>query len=162
LRTQDRQSYERDKTPEEQIIVETVLQCLPAFIEEYRGSPVARLSPDVIHILDRDNLTETEREELVEEGMGGGYVFQEQRAVIIPDDRSKLKTAERIVHELMHFESFTSFESPSSAVPPNKQYGPPIEIGDTELLPRRIGLSIFDKTHGKRFFTILMRRLFKS
>jgi len=152
FKNQEPQSYERDKTPEEQAIISAVLRYLPEFIEEHGGTPVAQMGEDVIHVLDQTKLTKQEQEELAADGVAGGYLFHQQQAMVVPDAHSRLKTAERIVHELMHFESFVSLEVPSSQLSPRDQHGTTLRVKETELFPRRIGLSIFDKTHAMRFF----------
>lgn len=154
LRHQRFEEYERKKTPEETMIIDAVLRHLPEFVAQYGGTPVADIPPEVVHILDEGKLTEEERVELAEKGTAGGYLLHRQQAVVVPHQHSRLKTAERITHELMHLESFASFDLPSSmeGMRTEKQRGPGITVGKSELFPRRIGLSVFDETHGTRFF----------
>ena len=154
LQHQRFEEYERKKTPKEAMIIDAVLRYLPEFIAQYGGTPVADVPPEVIHILDEGKLTEEERVELAEEGTAGGYLPHRQQAIVVPHQHSRLKTTERITHELMHLESFSSFDLPSNmeGTRTAKQGGPGITVGESELFPRRIGLSVFDETHGTRFF----------
>jgi hypothetical protein len=152
LKRQKFQEWERRKTPEETMIIGAVLRHLPEFIAHYGGTPVVNIDPDVIHILDEGKLTEQERAELSMESTAGGYLPHKQQAVVVPHKYSRLKTAERLTHELMHLESFASLDHPSRKTRNEEQRGPSVTVLKSKLFPRRIGLSIFDKTHGIRFF----------
>lgn len=71
-----------------------------------------------------------------------------QAAFVVPD-ASRLRPAETIVHDLMHFSSFTSLSLVGGELP--EVAPPPILAGDKALLVRRIGLNIFNEANTRRF-----------
>jgi hypothetical protein len=64
--------------------------------------------------------------------------------IVLPEKDSLLTTAQRIVHEVVHVESFLSFTADA-----RPQLGQPEK---TILHPRRIGLGVFNDEQTKRFF----------
>ncbi len=109
--------------------------------------PVANLGPEHIHIVDESKLSE-EQQKLIQNERGW-YLATYQAAFVVPD-ASRLRTAEAIVHELMHFSSFTSLSLLGSELPEGTP--PAMRAGEERLLVRRIGLNMFDDLNAKRFF----------
>jgi hypothetical protein len=138
--------YEREKNEAEDEIIRDVLARLPDFIREFGGMPIANLGSEHIHIVDESKLSE-EHQKLIQHERGW-YLATYQAAFVVPD-ASRLRTAEAIVHELMHFSSFTSLSLVGGELPEGAP--PPIRAGDKALLVRRIGLNIFNEANTRRF-----------
>lgn len=144
LADQEHQAYERKGTPAEREIIAGVLDAMPGFVRDYGGRPVENLSETDVHFVDEARISE-EHLKLLLAGTAGFYDFRRQRLVILPDKTSLLTTAQRIVHEVLHMESFLSLTAETET------------DGDGEkdkilLHARRVGLSVFDDAHAKRFF----------
>lgn len=148
LKNNARTEIERDKTPAEREIVNHVIASLPRFVEHYGLLPVKGISEDAVHILDREKLAEQDRADLASWDVGGWYDVAHQR-VFVMSGESALRTAERVVHELLHLESATTLKADQrleGTVPTIA------EFRRRKLYPRRIGFSVFDKTGKTRFF----------
>jgi hypothetical protein len=100
------ESFEKEKSPEEFEIIKSTLEKMPEFVERYGGAPVP-LRPEHIHILDVGQLDE-ERKKEMEKSKEGGFYLPNHQSIGIFSHESKLKEAERIVHEALHFNSFQS------------------------------------------------------
>jgi len=142
LRDQPVSSFERAKTPDELAIVDGLLQHIPEFVTSYGAMPVTGLSAANFHFVDAGRLPNEERDRIAQANIGGLYDFRKQSAAIVPDDRSLLVTTQRVLHELLHFESFTALQATPDAA---------AATGATSV-PRRIGFSVFNKAHTRRFF----------
>ena len=140
IKNQDFHWYERKKTSEELMTIEEVLIDLPSFVQEYGGRPLSSLTPEIVHIIDIPTLSTSQRETLELSTEVGWYLSLTQEVMVIPNDASLLSTAHRIVHELMHLESYTSLQ---------------VQNESNELVPRRIGLSVLDRAGKKRYFKYL-------
>jgi hypothetical protein len=92
--------YERQKNAVETEIIRDVLARLPQFIEEFGGTPIRDLDQHNIHIIEESKLSGEQRNLI--QGERGWYLAAHQAAFVVPD-ASRLRTAETIVHELMHF-----------------------------------------------------------
>ncbi|MHB1956170.1 MAG: hypothetical protein ACYCOU_20770 [Sulfobacillus sp.] len=145
LKDQQFESYEREKTPQEREVIRGILRSIPEFVRAYGGRPIDQLSEANIHLVDETLVPEQRRKALLEDDdVAGLYDFRLQRAVVLPDKRSLLTTAQRTVHEVLHMESFLSFtaeQSPGANQP-----------GKTALHLRRIGFGVFNNEQTKRFF----------
>lgn len=102
--------FEREKTPEEIEMINDILSNMPEFVKKY-GGDFPPITTDHIHILDNRKLPEEIREKANQEG--GGHFSAMQFAYIF-DDENSLKNAHKIVHELIHFSAFQSFEKIST------------------------------------------------
>lgn len=123
--------FEREKTPEEIEMINDILSKMPEFVSKY-GADLPPVIADHIHILDEKNLTKEAREEKAKNPENGGYVPAQQFAYIF-DTGSPLKNAGAIVHELLHFSSFNSFEKNT-------------KLGKREAKIRRTGFEIHDNS----------------
>ncbi len=144
LRDQPTESFERKKTPAEREVIVTILKSMPEFVRAYGGQPVEEISETNFHIVDTVSLSEDQQRALLGTDVAGFYDFSNQRVLVLPDEHSLLTTAQRLAHEALHLQSFLSFsaESTPSSVQNDK----------TMLHLRRIGLSVFNDEHTKRFF----------
>jgi hypothetical protein len=142
LREQPASSFERAKTPNELATVDGLLQHIPEFVTAYGALPVTGVSAANFHFVDTARLPDEERDRIAQANIGGLYDFRNQSAAIVPDDRSLLVTAHRVLHELLHFESFVALQATPDAA---------AATGATSV-PRRIGFSVFNKAHTRRFF----------
>jgi len=102
------QLFEREKTQEEIQMISSLLSKMPEFIQKY-GGDFPPVTVAHIHILDREKLSEEFLKRAEDSDEGGAHVPAQQFAYIY-DDGNFLKNAHKIVHELMHFSSFQSFE----------------------------------------------------
>ncbi|MCX6723872.1 MAG: hypothetical protein NT155_01700 [Candidatus Staskawiczbacteria bacterium] len=107
---------EREKSPEELEIISQISSCIPEFIEKYGGDP-APIKPEHVHIIDFDKvdlseLTEEQREKIdnAKNKVGGRYRPYKQAVsiFILPEMESRLYFAQRVAHELIHFNAFQS------------------------------------------------------
>jgi hypothetical protein len=138
--------FERDKTHSEYEIIGDVLVRIPEFVRDYGGVPVANVTPNSVRFLDASKLTDEQHNTF--KGERGWYNLPDQTIVIYPTS-SRLRTAEAIVHELMHLNSFASL-----SLVKDKKYPEELRIqaDDNSLAVRRIGLSMFDGSGTIRYF----------
>lgn len=115
---------EREKTHEEKDVIYGILEKMPEFIKQYRGTPV-ELSDSHIHIIDREKLDE-ETQKKLEEKKIMGYHDHSQQAIFVFSSDNIVQTASTIAHEVIHFNSFISEDVK----------------GDRKLVNRRYGLSV--------------------
>lgn len=118
--------WEREKTDEENKLIKKVLEKLPSFVERFGGKPVP-IKPKNIRFLDNEKIQAA--------GWAKGtfehYDWQNQQVTLCP--KGGVKTAEILVHELMHLESFMSLGYKESN-------------GRQEPHLKKIGLGIVEKT----------------
>lgn len=149
LENQRTDPFEREKNPEESEVIDHVLRCMPEFVREYDGKPLSKLTAANIHIVDTQKLSEEQREAIARADVGAVYDIETQSAIVLPQKDSRLVTAQRIVHELLHFNAFASLtarEESSSDIQPS------FNVEGKKLYARRIGFGIFDASQKKRFF----------
>jgi len=144
LKDQSPEPHEREKSPAERKVIMGILRCLPEFIRAYGGRPIDGLSETTIHLVDEVAVSGKRGESFLEDDVAGRYDFARQRVIVLPDMDSLLTTAHRVIHELLHMESFLSFSAEAEAIPH--------QPAKTNLHPRRIGLSVFNHAQTKRFF----------
>jgi len=121
--------FEREKTREETEMIKDILDKMPDFVRRYGGIPIF-LEPKHIHILDESRLDEETRKKKLESEEGGGYLPDQQFAYIF-DAGSNLINAQKIIHEILHFNSFQSLEKV------------PEESKSLRTRLRRVGFQIF-------------------
>jgi hypothetical protein len=112
FKTQDIESFEREKTQEEINLIKDLVPFLNTFFESYGLEPIS-ITPDHFHFIDKDKLDPTNPGNKIlidrmENRGAGGFVINKQRFVFFPDLGSKIKIAEVIVHEVIHAHSFIS------------------------------------------------------
>lgn len=146
LKNQPLSSFERPKTLEEIETINEILLRIPEFVSTYGGQAVQGISANNFHFTDKAKLSDNVYGSLAEANVGGFYDFEHQAAVILPENRSSLVTAQRVLHELLHFESFTAMQQPMGS------HTDKASSAAVSFIPRRIGFSIFDETHSRRFF----------
>ena len=98
---------EREKTPEEMEIIKGILTRLPEFVKKYGGKPVP-LTPDHIHVLDFNRMSEEEKKNLGNIIGHYDHILQTARVIVEGNEDNNLNFANRTVHELLHFSSFQS------------------------------------------------------
>ncbi len=125
-------------------IITRILASMPEFVSSYGGRAVTGLTEANFHIIDSRRLSEDGQEAILGAGVAGLYDFDRQRLLVLPDERSQLTTAQRMVHETLHLESFLSFTADDISVTG--------QSNKVLLRPRRIGLSVFNDAYTKRFF----------
>lgn len=106
------EEWEREITPEEREIIEGVLSKLPEFVKRYGGKPLP-LTEDHVHIVDEEKITEDAKSQF--NGTGGKYDFINQAVIIRMEaelqwGKNKLYFAHKVLHELLHFSSFQSYQ----------------------------------------------------
>lgn len=119
------EEWEREKTLEEQEIIEGILSKLPDFVKKYGGEPLA-LTEDHVHIVDEEKVTEDIRKEF--SGSGAKYNFLNQFVVVfaephLQDGDNKLYFAHKVLHELLHFSSFQSYQPSKEFVATERRSG---------------------------------------
>ena len=144
LRNQTIESFEREKNQAEQEIIMRILMSMPDFVSSYGGRAVTGLAEPNFHIIDANLLPRDHQEVVLGADVAGLYDISHQRLLILSDGRSLLTTAQRMVHETLHLESFLSFTAEDGS-----SMG---QAGKVLLRPRRIGISVFNQEHTKRFF----------
>lgn len=127
---------EREKTPEELEMILSINQKIQKFVKEYGGEPLV-ISPENIHFLDEQKLT-PEQKEFIKKQEAGAIYFPDQQAIVVYPQKSRLKMAQHLVHEILHFNAFQSL---------TKEKG--------ELYHRRQGLRIWtEKKEGEYFYDL--------
>lgn len=144
LSDQEHQAFEREPTSAEHEVIAGILDAIPEFVRSYGGRPVEKLSEATLHFVDEARIPEDQTKSMLGDA-AGFYDVRRQRLVVLPDNTSLLTTAQRIVHEVLHMESFLSF----TAKPEPSADG---EEDKILLHARRLGLSVFDDANAKRFF----------
>ncbi|KKQ33875.1 MAG: hypothetical protein US48_C0008G0014 [Candidatus Levybacteria bacterium GW2011_GWA2_37_36] len=99
---------ERQKTPEEEEMIRSILTKMPDFIRHYGGTPVD-IKTDHIHILDKSRMSEEMKRDVEKDGKGGLWSPLTQNIMIF-DMGTPIENAESIIHEILHFNSFQSFQ----------------------------------------------------
>lgn len=106
---QEKLPFEREKTERELRIINDILSQLPKFLGEYGVKPLP-LTADHIHIADEAALATPEQKNAhgIPDGIGGVYLETRQGVVVFASEND-LNFAERVAHEALHANSFTSF-----------------------------------------------------
>jgi hypothetical protein len=149
LREQRTDPFERQKNPEEREVIENILRDMPSFVWSFGGKPVRNPTEANIHLIDTEKLSREQRKAIGAADVGGVYDIETQSAIVLPKEHSPLTTAQRIVHEVLHLNAFTSL-SAREKPPPGRT--PLAEVEGKKLFPRRIGFSVFDVRQTRRFF----------
>ncbi|HAU07975.1 MAG: hypothetical protein UW46_C0001G0133 [Candidatus Yanofskybacteria bacterium GW2011_GWF1_44_227] len=143
-------SYEVAKSPEWIEALGQINSFLREFVSEYGGEPIDVPAKN-IHVIDRHNLPKSASDKTQE--FNGLYSPESQAIFIFVDSSySDLKAAIRVVHELLHFNSFQSIQNASRG---KKFRFEKDEDDGGELVilgPRRIGFEIFSEKKNKIFF----------
>ncbi len=127
----------REKTEGEKNMISEILEKMPDFITKYGGIAL-RVPLKNIYIIDGNRLSDEGKKEVEKtENAGGAYCISMQNLYIM-DSGNTLKNAHRIVHELIHFNSFQSIELRDSK---EKTYG-----------IRRVGFEIHSKRNKTIYF----------
>ncbi len=127
---------EREKTEKETQIIQDLLAKLPEFLGEYEIEPLS-LTLDHIHVVNTDLLSKKKRRDSGMSEKCDGVYMENRQGIIVLDSDDDLTFAERLAHECLHANSFTSFTAQNN-----------------EFKLRRIGLTVIDK-EGKRYFNCL-------
>jgi hypothetical protein len=143
-------SYEVAKSPEWIEALKQINSFLREFVSGYGGEFVD-VPAENIHVIDRRDLPSSIGDKAQE--FGGLYSPESQAIFIFVDSSySNLKAAIRVVHELLHFNSFQSLQDASRG----KKFHLERDGDDEEELiilgPRRIGFEIFSEKKNKVFF----------
>ena len=125
--------FEREKTERELRIINGVLSKLPEFLDEYGVKPLA-LTPAHIHVADESALAGGRKREFGIPDEAGGLYVEETQGVVAFSEEDDLAFAERVAHEAIHANSFSSFA----------------RAGE-EFSLRRIGLTVVGGD-GRRYF----------
>src|SRR3989339_959234 len=145
-------SYEVAKSPEWIEALGQINSFLREFVSEYGGEFI-EVPAKNIHVISRQDLPSSASDRAQE--FGGLYSPESQAIFIFVDSSySNLKAAIRVVHELLHFNSFQSFQDANKG---KKFHLERDEDEDDEkelviLGPRRIGFEIFSEKKNKVFF----------
>lgn len=119
---------EREKKPEEIIIINGVINQLNNFLSVY-GAPPLEITPDHIHILSESKMSEKTKEYIKNKypNVSGSYKQDRQHVVIHEWSLlTPLDFARTLTHELVHFLSYNSL----------------IIDTDENIKPHRIGLAV--------------------
>jgi hypothetical protein len=149
---ESRSIAERPKSPEEKEIIESILKNFPEFVEKYGGKPLD-FKPDHIRIIDPQQVKEEalrkHLETLQEQGEGGWHITGSESVVVFSSE-NKLVMTERVVHELLHMNSFNSLTIVDSYSGPDQFAAK--NIGGAKVLTRRGGFGVVDKSRQKVYF----------
>lgn len=141
-------SKEKEKTSEEQEMIERINTGMKDFLTQY-GVEAIEISSDNVHVLDKTKFTEAELKKIQEQfgTENGFYSALKQGVAIMKDyDASKLSFLQTLVHEMLHLQGFYSYQKSSQETADltlsNKDESASMNI-------RRSGFSI-GTTDGKR------------
>ena len=101
---------ERDKTPEENEIIKSIIERINEFLKNY-GAKSLNLENRHVHILDKTKMSKETFEFLEKEyPESNGFYIKEKQAIVVLGWKiiSLLDLARVIAHELIHFLSFNS------------------------------------------------------
>jgi len=131
--------FEREKTESQTGVIEEILKYLPEFIKQYRGVPVM-FSADNVHVIDPEKMSAEEKEKFKYMLRGAGTYDANDQKLISQyqpgDEKKNLKFAYSILHEIMHLESFQSYQ----------------QIKSHAITDRRLGISMVSYKDGKSYF----------
>jgi len=133
FKNQDKLPFEREKTEREIHIISDVLSQLPDFLAEY-GMKSLEITLDHIHVVDEASLTQDERNLYGIPDEAGGSYMEGRQGVVVFSSGDDLSFAERVIHEAIHMNSFSS-----------------VTHKDGSYALRRIGLTVVD-SEGERYF----------
>lgn len=117
--------YERAKTPEEIKIIEAILSELPKFLERY-GVCALPITLNHIHIIDSANIEELKKKM---DSVDTGAIYTPfDQLVAVFDSGNNLRNAQRIIHELIHFNSFQSIELDQVGIKSYRRVGFEVQV----------------------------------
>lgn len=105
-------SKEKEKTNEQQKLIERINNEMCDFLAEY-GVVAIEILPDNVHILDKTKFTEEELKKIQKQfgTENGFYSALKQGVAIMKDyDASKLSFLQTLVHEMLHLQGFYSYQ----------------------------------------------------
>jgi hypothetical protein len=108
---------ERPATPEEAEMIKVINQNMAEFVKRYGGKPLS-IGVEQVHFIDDKKINKKITKELNLDEFFGYYSGAEQSVIVSPDISvgkinlltSKLKRAQSLTHEFMHFNSFQSVQ----------------------------------------------------
>ncbi len=156
IRNQKIELFEREKTLEERKIFYAIIEKIPDFVKEYGAERIKFLLEDQFHILDGSKQDFEQVQQFLEDGIGGTYSL-DGRIDVLSENGEYLQIAHRLVHELMHANSFDSFTIKGHSSERGNASDIPLTRtvdGHEEKLSlarRRFGLEVFEKGERKLF-----------
>jgi hypothetical protein len=105
-------SKEKEKTPEQQQLIERINTEMRDFLAEY-GVEAIEILADNVHVLDKTKFTEEELRKIQRQfgTENGFYSALKQGVGIMKDyDASKLSFLQTVVHEMLHLQGFYSYQ----------------------------------------------------
>lgn len=110
--TNSSDSKEKEKTSEQQELIERINNEMRNFLVEY-GVEAVEISPDNVHILDKTKFTEEELKKIQKQfgTENGFYSALKQGVAIMKDyDVGKLSFLQTMAHEMLHLQGFYSYQ----------------------------------------------------
>ena len=137
--------FEQEKTAEEIVLIEEICDKLQDFTKKY-GAPPLNISPEHIVFIDKKKLNLITQIILYLDGVGAIFSPRNQTVAVFPQmaKGSKLRLAHLISHELMHFNSFQSFNLDSDQSPDT--------VNSEKLKVRRTGFVVRSKDNDEDVF----------
>ncbi len=143
---------EKEKPAELVDLIVRINDKMADFLEQY-GVASIEIPPSNVHMLDKSKLDAGQLKKFEElyKNNPGLYMPDQQGIVLLRDyeDGNKLLMIQTLVHEMLHMESFNSFQKTSTE---DAEIG--LKKGDEKagLIPRRSGFSIRAMDENKLFF----------
>ncbi|NTV44707.1 MAG: hypothetical protein HGA67_03355 [Candidatus Yonathbacteria bacterium] len=149
--TNSLEDIEKEKTPEETILINRVHEDMAEFLQYY-GVEAIDIPLNNIHILDKSKLTKEELKKIQEraETESGVYSSDKQAIGVMKDyEENKLSFLQAVVHEELHLQGFYSYQKSL-----HEGAGITLKKGDdlVDMNIRRSGFAIGTKDGNTQFF----------
>ncbi len=145
-------AHEKEKPTELENLIVRINDKMADFLEQY-GVTSIEIPPPNVHMLDKSKLDAEQKKKFEElyKNNPGLYMPNQQGIVLFRDyeDGNKLLMIQTLVHEMLHMESFNSFQKTSAE---DAEIGLIKDDEKAGLAPRRSGFSIRAMDEKKLFF----------
>lgn len=154
LPDQEAKKIEYQKTPEIRELINETIKYVGEFLEQY-GIKAVDVSADNIFIYDQLKIDDDFKKDMQKRfgaDAGATYLPTSQRILILKDINtlSSAQLSDIIAHELIHLNSFTSYQSTKNNS--DASISMKIDGNEINLKQRRLGLELKDNSGEKRFF----------
>lgn len=132
---------EKTKKPGQIEIIQQINAALSEFLRIYGADHIKEIPPDKIRILDAGALSDEQKKSVDGWSFSGRYIAESQEIIIIPSE-SELHDIKTIIHEMLHVNSFLSFDLGRFPPSSNANY-------ESELSARRVGFNVYGMSNNQ-------------
>ena len=132
---------EGDKTEEEKEVVSQILNLMPDFIRRYGGVPVDIKQEQIYFLENSDSL----KKQMTGGYESEGFYSQAKQMAVIFKSKGILDDSHKLVHELLHFNSFQSLEGKEKNKMKQRRFGFTIKNKENDFLFENIDEAVIEK-----------------